>query len=172
MKKLLTLAFVAFMAMGAKAQFYVGGSVGVKNVTTSVQSQSESVTAFQISPEAGYTFNRTWAAGLSLSYADMDEVSLFAFSPYARATFAHLGPVDVFAEGNFSFGSTKIDGAEKSTNFWGIGLGPGLKVNVSDKVAFITRTNLVNYVSTGDAPVKTTTVGLNSDVSLGVQISL
>lgn len=172
MKKMMTLAFVALMAMSAKAQFYVGGSVGVKNVTTSVNGHSESATAFQISPEAGYTFNKTWAAGLSLSYANSDKVSSFGVSPYARATFAHLGPVDVFAEGNIAFGSSKVDGSNSSTSFWGVGVGPGLKVNVSDKVAFITRTNLINYVSIGDAPVKTTTVGLNSDVSLGIQIAL
>ena len=55
MKKILMTLAVAFVAVAANAQVYVGGSVGI---ASSKQGGGKNVTTYQVLPEIGYNINK------------------------------------------------------------------------------------------------------------------
>lgn len=63
MKKILMTLAVAFVAVAANAQVYVGGSLGV---ASSEILGGDDVTTYQVLPEIGYNINNNWAIGTVL----------------------------------------------------------------------------------------------------------
>ncbi len=141
MKKiLLTLAFMVTTVV-ASAQFYVGGSFGFWD-----NDDAESTT-YSIAPEVGYVFNEKLAAGFSITYESAeikgDEISAFAFSPYARYTFAKIGSLSLFADGGLDIMS--VDNGYESDTAWGIGIKPGLSVAISQKFSVLAHVGYLGY---------------------------
>ena len=72
MKKIFTLAVAALLTIGtasAQKNWFVGGSVGVGFSSYEPEGGNKDKTnLFTISPEAGYQFNDTWAAGLGATF--------------------------------------------------------------------------------------------------------
>lgn len=175
MKKILFVAIIALCAMSAKAQVYVGGTFGVSVETNKVNDESQTNSTYSISPEVGYQINNVWAVGLSLgaSYTVIgggDDLTMWGISPYVRATFAHTGAVDFFVEGAVSYEKAKND--YLSLNGWGIGLRPGILVNLSERLQLVGRTMLFKYASTGKDSYKVKQTGFmlgGNNVEVGVQ---
>ena len=153
MKKTLLLLVVALIATTAKAQFYVGGTLGISSVKTEVSESDNTTTSFSIVPEVGYNFNKTWGVGanIGIGYTDPGEndVTEFSFVPYVRANFAHVKIVDFFADAQVGFYHSSIsgEGDDLSMNGWGVGLCPGIKVNLNNHLQLIAKTALFQYTS-------------------------
>ena len=60
----MTLA-VAFVAVAANAQVYVGGNVGI---ASSKIGNGDNVTTYKVLPEVGYNINKDWAVGTTLGW--------------------------------------------------------------------------------------------------------
>ncbi len=152
MKKFLMTIAAAFVAVSMSAQVYLGGSVAFQAWSNQKALGDKSETVFKILPEIGYNLNDEWAIGAVIGYQSnkWDKVddgvegkheSAFTFNPYARYTFANLGKVNLFVDGGVDFTTyTKGD----QTNL-GIGFKPGLAVNLTDKLSFVSHLGFVGY---------------------------
>ncbi|MBP3537248.1 MAG: outer membrane beta-barrel protein [Muribaculaceae bacterium] len=146
MKKLFLALAVIAMGLGAHAQFYAGGTIGLDVISASQDGESSTQTTFGIAPEFGYSFNKSWAVGASIGFSvasnngDLKTVSIL---PYVRGTFAHVGIVDFFGEFAFGYGHQSIEDYGVSGVIFG--LRPGFAINFNPKFALIARTNLFQY---------------------------
>ena len=161
MKKFFAVALVAMMAMTANAQVYVGGTVGFKSLSC----DGTSATSFTINPELGYNLNENWAIGLSVGYSTSDiasdtngafagkldkNVNTFAVSPYVRYTCVKMDKVNLFVDGVVSYANT--GNSDVKVNAFGIGLQPGVAVNLNDKISFVAKLGQIGW-STAKADV-------------------
>ncbi len=138
MKKIVLAIALAVCTLGANAQVWMGGSLGL-NVTKN-KVIDDTNTTFTIAPEVGYSLNDNWDVALGLGYST--DSKAFSIKPYARYTFAQLGSVGFFVDGGIDY-TTKID------EFW-IGLRPGIKFAASDKITLVAHLGSFGYV-TNDA---------------------
>ena len=86
MKKIfMTLAATA-VALGINAQAYVGGGLGVANISVDNGYSKDDATSFKFVPEVGYSFNEEWAAGVAFGWegATKGGVKTLSVNPYAR----------------------------------------------------------------------------------------
>lgn len=175
MKRIFFIVIVALCAISAEAQVYVGGTFGISVETNKADDESHTNSVYSISPEVGYQINKVWSVGVSVgaSYTVVgggDDVTMWGVSPYVRAIYARAGAVDFFAEGAFSYEKAKND--YLSVDGWGIGLRPGILVNLSKRLQLVGRTVLFKYSSTGDKPYKVKQTGFTlggNNVEVGVQ---
>ena len=156
MKKIMmTLAAVA-VAATMNAQVYVGGTLGFQ----SLSSDGNSASSFKINPEVGYNLNENWAVGLSVGYTtnniDYDKDGKFAgkleknnntfsIAPYVRYTFAKLDKVNFFCDGMINYVSS--GNSDRKVNTFGIGVQPGVAVNLNEKVSFVAKLGEIGYAS-------------------------
>lgn len=168
MKKfLLALAVAAGSFTTADAQVFLGGRLGLMH-----NSKTEA-THVSIAPEVGYVLNNQWTVATELSY-DLQEKALgnrdlntFSFNPYARYTAVSWGPVNLIFEGGVNLGWEKVKGNNAQFT-WGVGVRPGLAVNVSPRVSLVTRMGFLGY---RDSDVNGKVYGYNfssKDLSFGV----
>ena len=157
MKKIfMTLAAVC-VAATMNAQAYIGGGIGLQS--TSCDGTTE--TNIKLMPEIGYNINDSWAIGVAFGYAENKttvkeddghglavEVSaknkVFAINPYARYTFAKFDKVNLFLDGGIEYiHETPAAGHKKNT--FGIGIKPGVAVNLNDKLSFVAHAGFLGY---------------------------
>lgn len=143
MKKLFLTAAVALITVAASAQVYLGGEVGFW------RNYDANNTLTQIKPEIGYQLNDKWAVGTTLGYLyDYHKLvrrgSVFTVEPYARYTVAKFGPVNVFCDGGAGIASEHVNGAGSFTA-WNVGVKPGVAVNLTEKLSFVTHFGFVGY---------------------------
>ncbi|MCI6643834.1 MAG: outer membrane beta-barrel protein [Alloprevotella sp.] len=155
MKKLFLTLLVAVSALSASAQVYLGGEVGLW------RNSDAKTTNFTIKPEIGYGLNDKWALGLVLGYQHdyksvellglkaTNKVNSFIVNPYARYTAAQFGPVSVFLDGGFGFATSKASGADDSVNSWQVGIKPGVAVNLTKRLSFVTHVGFLGYQDGG-----------------------
>ena len=179
MKKIMmTLAAVA-VAATMNAQAYIGGSLGFS--TTSQGDDTK--TSFTILPEIGYSLDDNWAVGIVFGYGqtknstEVNNVSVsttnkvFTINPYARYTFAKFDKVNLFVDGGIDY--THSDNAGAKNNTFGIGVQPGVAVNLNDKLSFVSHIGWLGYENSKDdydGAKAANTFGLNlhSSVSFGL----
>ena len=152
MKKILLSLAVAFVSLAASAQVYVGGSVGIASSKTD---GADAVTIYQFLPEVGYNINGDWAIGTTLGWGKGNPVkyegessNYVKVAPYARYTFVRSKYVNAFVDGGFGY--THYNHAHSlgnSVNEWEAGLRPGLAVNLSPKVSFVSHIGFVGWKS-------------------------
>ena len=167
MKRLIFLCMTVLVAVAVNAQCYLGGTLGISAVRTSVDGDAETATTLNVVPEFGYNINKIFTVGTSvgISYASSGtDVTTLSISPFGRATFAHVKIVDFFADLVFSYEHGWVEGF--STDGFGIGLCPGLKIKVSDKIDLLAKTTLLQYSSQED--VKVTGYSLCGSFSFGM----
>ena len=157
MKKFILVLAAAVIAVAASAQVYVGGSVGIASVKNGAADKT--TTAFNIIPEIGYNLDDAWALGIKVGYQqgaslnaveDMsanEDVKQFTVEPYARYTFAKLGPVSVFTDLGFSYQWSQlgVDNDAYKYNTYAIGVKPGVSVNLSKHFSFIAHAGFLGY---------------------------
>ncbi|MBP3227876.1 MAG: outer membrane beta-barrel protein [Bacteroidaceae bacterium] len=147
MKKMLLTAVVALMTLSANAQVFLGGEVGAWRNPTQNETQ------FSIQPEVGYVLSDKWALGVAVgyeyNYLDGTKVNSVGVNPYARYTFAKFGPVSVFADGGFEFATQKVKGYDAAT-VWGVGIKPGVAVNLTEKLSFVSHIGFLGYRDSND----------------------
>lgn len=146
MKKILmTLAAVA-VAATMNAQVYVGGSVGIASYGGDGVDEE---TAFKLLPEVGYNLNDEWAIGTVIGYeknavlgaANTVSEKAFVIAPYARYTFLNSKYVNLFVDGGVEFKSA----SDADATYLGVGLKPGVAVNLSDNISFVAHAGFIGY---------------------------
>lgn len=179
MKKLFLAAAMMVASLAASAQVYVGGSLGFQSIKP--YDGAETSTTFSIMPEIGYNLDDNWAVGLQLGYtssnADSDfektdfTKAIINLNPYARYTFAKTGIASFFVDGGLTFNFYTAD-AEGMV--WGIGVRPGVKLAVSEKVDVIGKLGYLGYAAANEKAGKGSAFGLNinnTDIEFGVNFN-
>lgn len=168
MKKIFMTLAAAVLAISASAQVYLGGAAGL----TSVSHDGNSTTNFVIMPEIGYNLDDNWALGISVGYGesgkDATKVKTFIVNPYARYTFAKFSKVNLFVDGGFSFENVDSKSLGYKVNTWGIGLKPGVAVNLNEKFSLVAHLGYLGYESAKpdfDGAKATNTFGLSVDAT-------
>ena len=145
----MTLA-VAFIAVAANAQVYVGGNVGIGS---SKSGDADAVTTYKVLPEIGYNINQNWAIGTTAGWGKGNPVNIegetqnyFTVEPYVRYTFVRSKYINAFVDGGFGYTHVNhAHGAAASVNAWSVGVKPGISVNLSPKVSFEAHGNDVTF---------------------------
>ena len=169
------------------AQVYVGGEIGFE--TTSQDGVSNS--SLTLMPEIGYNLDENWAVGISFGFGQVSrdvtttvtngqntttvtatqKDKRFIINPYARYTFLKLDKVNVFIDGGLSY--AHYDNAGSKNNQFGIGVRPGVAVNLNDKLSFVSHFGWLGYKNSKDdyegaKAANTFGFDLNSKVSFGM----
>ena len=151
MKKMMMIAAMMVAAISANAQVYVGGGIGFQ--TTSQGDNTNTIV--KLVPEIGYNLDENWAVGVALAYGHTKnsvetngvEVSVksnvYGINPYARYTFAKFDKVNLFVDGGIEYVHTKS--GDSKNNQFGIGLKPGVAVNLNDKLSFVAHVGFLGY---------------------------
>lgn len=156
--RLLVIAFLMTISFAASAQIYVGGSIGgsyAKAESTNAKSWT-----IDISPEVGYIFNETWAAGVYISYGKSVQeinseyldnkttnVSLFTINPYAVYAPIKFHNFAVCAEMGASY-TPKLSGANYS--LYSLYVTPLLTYSVNDHIILKTGLDFAKLSVSGD----------------------
>ncbi|MBR5688535.1 MAG: porin family protein [Prevotella sp.] len=141
MKKLFLTMVVAVMAISANAQVYVGGGFGV--ASTSVDG-SDDVTTYKFVPEVGYAFNKEWAAGVAFGWEGADKgAKTVSVNPYVRWTFVSNNRVSAFVDGGVEYAHLYGNGAD--TDAFSFGLKPGVAVNLTNHLSFVSHIGFLGY---------------------------
>ncbi len=154
-KMMMTLAAIA-VAATMNAQGYIGGSLGFE----SASQDGNSETFFKIMPEVGYNLSDNLAVGIVLGYGENKtsvkengvkttaKVKAFTVSPYARYTFAKFDKVNLFVDGGISYAHSDFAGSKNNT--FGVGLKPGVAVNLTEKLSFVSHLGFLGYTNSKD----------------------
>ena len=141
MKKIVMTIMAVVAAVSVNAQVYVGGGVGVANASD----DNDDVTVFKFVPEVGYTFNDDWAAGVAFGWEGSTKggAKTFSVNPYARFTVVKGKVVSAFIDGGVGYEHTYNAGFD--IDEFSVGLKPGVAVNLSDHVSFVTHIGFIGY---------------------------
>ena len=156
MKKIFMTMAAMVIAASASAQVYIGGCAGLSSVK---YGKADSKMHYALVPEIGYEFNKNWEAGLTIGYEGVEDgYNTFELAPYARYTFCNTKLVDLFLEGTVGYKhySHDVDGYE-------FGIKPGVKVNLSDHIAFVTKVGFLGYQHRDDNGYKVKRIGFKLD---------
>jgi len=151
MKKIMLVVALMVATVSANAQVYVGGGLGF---SSDKPQHAEGVdvkttTSYHILPEVGYKLDDKLSVGIQLGYshskAGEDKKDEFTIAPYARYTFVKWGNVGLFTDAQFLYNHVK-DG-ELKTNTWSLGLIPGVSIDVTKNLTFLTKIGWLGYKS-------------------------
>lgn len=159
MKKLMLVAAMMVAAISASAQVYVGGGI---NFNSHDPGEGDNKTTIGILPEIGYKLDDKLSVGIGLGYNHSKEGSVkssnWKIAPYARYTFVKWNNVSLFGEAEFAYGhkenttSTEIGEGNsidvtKKTNNWSLGVRPGVAIDVTKNLTFLTKIGWFGYES-------------------------
>ena len=136
MKKVILVIVLAMMAFTAKAQLYVGGGLSFIG--------NGAGASFTIAPEVGYNINDNMAVGGSIGLGLESGETILSVDPYFRFYFLEVGPVRFFGDANFNLSNIWETG-EPSRTTWGIGVRPGLAVNLTDNWSIVAHVASLGY---------------------------
>ena len=143
MKKIMMTLVAVAMATTMNAQYYIGGGIGYSHLKV----DGEKTNTFKILPEVGYNIDDTWTVGAQVGYTysknDGVKTTGFTIAPYLRNTFVKWEKVNVFCDLGLEYDYTKTGSVK--TNTYGVGLFPGLAVNLNDKLSFVTKVGALSY---------------------------
>ena len=159
MKKVFLATIVAMGSLVANAQMWVGGAVGFNIEDPDV---GDKITSITIAPEIGYSLNEKWdlAAAFNFSHEKQGKIKDWGWTiePYARYTFAEVGIAKFFVEGAVAYGSeektivNELTGKTSTADGWQfvVGVRPGIKVDVNDNLAVVTKLGILGYKYVND----------------------
>ncbi len=144
MKKILMTLVAVAMATTMNAQWYVGGGVGYNHMKVG----DVKTNTFKLVPEVGYNLNEKWAVGLGIGYTYQksgdEKTNGFIVAPYLRHTFVKWEKVNLFCDLGLAYNYIKA--GDVKTNTFGVGLFPGLAVNLNEKISFVTKIGALSYI--------------------------
>lgn len=136
MKKLIVIVALALAAFTANAQVYVGGGVNFL-------AAGGGTALVQVSPDFGYILSSNTAVGARLSFDNLNGGTSFDFNPYYRYGFKQFGKVMLFADAELDLLFNNFGGT--STTTFGIGLAPGLLMQLNDHISLYGILGRVGY---------------------------
>ena len=174
MKKVLLAAIVLMSAQAgfsqiSKGNWLVGGTAGF----ASVKYGDAKATNINFSPKAGYFFIDHFAGGLSVTLENSKpdggtSTSDFSIAPFVRYYFLPTEQkVNVFAHGEYGFGSAKSGGASASQNEFTIAAGPAVFLSPSAALEFGLYYNSKGGKAWGDERYNTFGLNIGFQVHLG-----
>jgi len=133
MKRVFFIAVLFCAAYALQAQVYIGGSLSAWNEKINDINH----TTVNFYPEIGYGFGNNWHAGVVIGFGqtkagDAKEDN-YRFTPYIGYTFYENQIAALFVEGAVSYLHTKPAFGD-AMNSLEVGLNPGLKVKLSDRL--------------------------------------
>ena len=173
MKKLFFMMMAVFVTAGVNAQkvknnssnsanVYVGGGISF--------SSTSDETAIAIIPEIGYQMKKDLGLGVRLGYGSQGSgdsaYSIFSIKPYVRQNIYSLGQVGVILDYQLIYQNEGIK--DNKTNTFGVGVAPGLALNINSKVSVVTHLGFLGYTSSkldqeGVEAVNTFTINAKSE---------
>lgn len=156
MKKFLLMAVMAVMALGASAQkWYSGGQLTVGRTTTELSGVSLKSTQIAVLPEIGYNINDNLGVGaifgVDYKKTGSNKLTTFKVNPYARVTYLHTDPINLFVDGGVGFGIGRANGHTGVT--YQIGFRPGIAFSLNDKFSLVAHVGFIGYEG-GNRPAK------------------
>lgn len=162
MKKVMLMVAFMVAAVAASAQVYIGGGIGFSTEKAGYQNgdpEPDAVTRFHLNPEVGYNLSDKLAVGIGLGvdYGKQGDTKTtgFEIAPYARWTFVKWNRVSLFLDGGLAYGFDKTKreydngretvSTENKDAYFKIGVKPGLRVDITDHLAFMTRLGWFGY---------------------------
>lgn len=147
MKKFLMSVVALFATVTMSAQVYVGGGIGFE----SHSHDGDSKTEYTIMPEIGYNLEENTAVGITLGYRQnyYEDTRLYV-APYYRYGFAQFGKVNLFVDATAYFQQDKDKTTDVKTNEFGVGLKPGVSMNLNEKLTVATHFGFLGYSSSKD----------------------
>lgn len=161
MKKLVLLVALVACSLGANAQIWVGGELGLgfSNATGDAKTvfNDNTETTFTIQPEVGYSLNEKWDVAVGLGFTSWTNLggikdasaTEFDIKPYARYTFLNSGKIGLFVDGGVDFGIKSPKEGDSKTALW-IGFRPGIKFAASNKITLVAHVGGLGYESVQD----------------------
>lgn len=157
------MSVILSVSASAQGRFFVGGSLGFSNATTSSLSTETRSTSFTIMPEIGYVLNDRLVLGLSAGYAGIsasdkaqitiagmnfsssDYISNIVIEPYVRYKVTDLGPVGLWAQGTLSYDYAGLSHSYVET--FSIGAVPVVTWQASNRFCLYSKLNFcsLNY---------------------------
>lgn len=144
-------------SLSANAQVYVGGGLSVHSYDNASDYKKNTI---EIIPEVGYNIDDKLAIGAEFGYSHTGfegdvKSDMFKFEPYLRYTFAKWNNVSLFGEFTVGYQYDKAS-VEKEvagqdvevstkTNTWSVGVRPGVSVDVTNHLSFVTRFGWLGY---------------------------
>ena len=157
MKKIFLTMALAIAGLTANAQVFVGGEVGFW------RNWDGNHTEVSVRPEVGYVLSDKWAIGTGLdvvyNYYNGLKSTAVGVSPYARYTFTKFGPVSLFLDGGVAYYhiknkyKTALGDVEGDGNAFEVGIKPGLAVNITPKLSFVSHIGFLGYRDTDNDEV-------------------
>lgn len=189
MKKMfLTLAVALGVFASASAQeagqMWVGGTAGV---WSSKVKGGDSELSFKVMPEFGYNFTDNLAVGVVIGGAHVhgedlkfdggDQTSktsrnIYSVSPFLRYAVIKGDLGSLFVDGGVGYEWGKVCGVDSKLNNLEVGFRPGVSLNVSSKVALVSKFGFLGYqnhkttTGKGEGKIKSTTDNFGLDLDL------
>ena len=141
MKRFLLMLVVAFTAMAASAQIYVGGELGFWHDGDKEVGE----TTFTLAPSVGYELNENWAVGGNLMLSFQKDVkNVFGIEPYARWSYFKNGMVRLFLDMGMGIAVTDPEEGDSDTG-WNIGVKPGIALHLTDHFSILAKAGFLGY---------------------------
>lgn len=173
MKKMILLALLASLGIGAKAQVWSAGELGY---TYKNPDKGDAQNSFSIGGDMGVFISDRWAVALAseFNYTDKGNSTIMGtkLTPYLRYHMVNVGDLCFFVDNGMSYGfaSEKENGVKTKTHIFEVGVRPGLSYAIADNWGLVSHLGFAGYQyqKTGDA--KSNSFGFNFDnnISFGV----
>jgi hypothetical protein len=149
---LLLFLFAASVGYAQKGSWYIGGQLGFNSKTeTNTGSSDVTTTTWSVAPEVGTFLQNNLQLGfaLNLGGSNSTNTSETTFSPviYLRRFYPVGDKFSLFTGivGNFTAGSTKVNGQDGTLSGWGLNLSLGAAYAVSKTFTVVGQYGLFGY---------------------------
>ena len=130
-----------FAQKGKSEGLYVGGGITFESTSDE--------TAIAIVPEIGYKMSKDLGLGVRLGYGSQgsgdSKYSIFSFKPYVRHSLTSFGQVNLILDYQILYQNEGVK--DNKTNTFGVGVAPGLAVNLNSKLSVVTHVGFLGYTS-------------------------
>ncbi len=193
MRKLfLTAALIAASIASASAQYWVAGSIHLRQnsgETSSTYDSKNKSSYISFSPEVGYSLNEHWdligrfdylhqenSNEISSGYHYNFSSNAYAIGIYARRYLADMEPLRFFVEAGGSYSVRHISGSDANRKTLHLTLNPGATLAINDRFGLVTRFSGLNWIqigseSEGDSSSSFLGFSLSNELSLGFYIN-
>lgn len=130
-----------------KGTLFLGGAI---NFWKDLETKK---TTFELSPEVGWLFNKTWRIGILLGYQRENEKSeeitvtenSFKISPFLRYYYYHKGPFNLFVDGGAGINFRNNSASSKGIQGFEVGVRPGACADLIEGLCLCLRMGFLGY---------------------------
>lgn len=120
---------------------YIGGGITFESTSDE--------TAIAVIPEVGFKLKEKWGLGVRLGYGSQgsgdSKYTIFSIKPYVRQQLLSFGQINLILDYTLLYQNEGVK--DNKTNTIGVGIAPGLAVNLNKKISVVTHLGFVGYTS-------------------------